>query len=350
MGKTSPQTPKQKPGGFARVLVWLVAGLLATALIAAAAAYAGWVWVNQQFEAPGPSATETTLMLPRGAGLIAISGQLEREGVVEDGRLFRLMVQIDQGERGLRAGEYRIPQGASMREIYALLREGRTLMHPVTAAEGLTTAMIVRIVQASDVLTGEITRIPAEGALLPETYMVDRGTPRQAVIDRMEAAQAELLAQAWRTRAENLPYTTPEEAIIIASIVEKETSVASERPLVASVFVNRLRRGMRLQSDPTIIYGITQGEPLGRGIRRSELDNTGNPYNTYHINGLTPTPIANPGRDSILAVINPPQSDYLFFVADGTGGHAFSASYAEHNRNVTAWRRIERERAQGTRR
>jgi len=331
------------------VLVWLAGGLLATALIAAAAAYGGWVWVNQQFEAPGPSATETTLMLPRGAGLIAIAGQLEREGVIEDARLFRLMVQIDQGERDLRAGEYRIPQAASMRDIYALLREGRTLMHPVTAAEGLTTAMIVRIVEASDVLTGEITRIPAEGALLPETYMVDRGTTRQAVIDRMEAAQDELLAQAWPNRAENLPYTTPEEAIIIASIVEKETSVASERPLVASVFVNRLRRGMRLQSDPTIIYGITGGEPLGRGIRRSELDNTNNPYNTYHINGLTPTPIANPGRDAILAVINPPQSDYLFFVADGTGGHAFSATYAEHNRNVAAWRRIERERAGGRR-
>lgn len=350
MGKAGAQNPKPKSGGFARVLVWLAGGLVATALIAAAAGYAGWVWVNQQFEAPGPSQTQTTLMLPRGAGLIAIASQLEREGVIEDARLFRLMVQIDQGERSLRAGEYRIPQGASMRDIYALLREGRTVMHPVTAAEGLTTAMIVRIVEASDVLTGEITRIPAEGALLPETYMVDRGTPRQAVIDRMEAAQAELLAQAWPGRADNLPYATPEEAIIIASIVEKETSVASERPLVASVFVNRLRRGMRLQSDPTIIYGITQGEPLGRGIRRSELDNANNPYNTYHINGLTPTPIANPGRDSILAVLNPPQTDYLFFVADGTGGHAFSATYAEHNRNVAVWRRIERERAQGTRR
>ncbi|MBI1265461.1 MAG: endolytic transglycosylase MltG [Alphaproteobacteria bacterium] len=347
MGGTSTQSPKRKSGGFARVLAWLAGGLIATALIAAGAGYAGWVWVNQQFEAPGPSATETTLMLPRGAGLIAIASQLEREGVVADGRLFRLMVQIDEGERALRAGEYRIPQGASMREVYALLREGRTLMHPVTAAEGLTTAMIVRIVEASDVLTGEITRIPAEGALLPETYMVDRGTPRQAVIDRMEAAQDELLAQAWPNRADGLPYTTPEEAIILASIVEKETGVGAERPLVASVFANRLRRGMRLQSDPTIIYGITQGEPLGRGIRRPELDNTSNPYNTYHINGLTPTPIANPGRDAILAVLNPPQTDYLFFVADGTGGHAFSASYAEHNRNVAVWRRIERERASG---
>jgi UPF0755 protein len=350
MGKTAAQNPKPKSGGFARVMAWMLGGLLAGALIAAAAGYAGWVWVNQQFEAPGPSQEQTTLMLPRGAGLIAIAGQLEREGVIEDARLFRLMVQIDQGERSLRAGEYRIPRAASMREIYALLREGRTLMHPVTAAEGLTTAMIVRIVEASDVLTGEITRIPPEGALLPETYMVDRGTPRQAVIDRMEAAQAELLAQAWPNRADNLPYTTPEEAIIIASIVEKETSVPSERPLVASVFVNRLRRGMRLQSDPTIIYGITGGEPLGRGIRRSELDNANNPYNTYHIDGLTPTPIANPGRDSILAVLNPPQTNYLFFVADGTGGHAFSATYAEHNRNVAVWRRIERERAQGTRR
>ncbi|MCC5995982.1 MAG: endolytic transglycosylase MltG [Oceanicaulis sp.] len=349
MGKTGAKNPKPKSGGFARVMAWLLGGLVATALIAAAAGFAGWVWVNQQFEAPGPAAEQTTLMLPRGAGLIAIAGQLEREGVIEDARLFRLMVQIDQGERSLRAGEYRIPQAASMREIYALLREGRTLMHPVTAAEGLTTAMIVRIVEASEVLTGEITRIPPEGALLPETYMVDRGATRQGVIDRMEAAQAELLAQAWPDRADNLPFSTPEEAIIIASIVEKETSVPSERPLVASVFVNRLRRGMRLQSDPTIIYGITGGEPLGRGIRRSELDNANNPYNTYQINGLTPTPIANPGRDSILAVLNPPETNYLFFVADGTGGHAFSATYAEHNRNVAVWRRIERERARGGR-
>ncbi|KAA5804947.1 endolytic transglycosylase MltG [Alkalicaulis satelles] len=350
MGKAPTRSDKPRSGLVARLLLWLAAGLVAAALIAAGAGYAGWVWLNQQFTAAGPAAEDTVVMLPRGSGLIAIASQLEREGVIEDARLFRVMVQIDQGERSLRAGEYRIPQAASMQDIYALLRSGRTLMHAVTAAEGLTTAMIVRVVEASDVLTGEITRIPAEGALLPETYMVDRGTPRQEVIDRMEAAQRSLLEQAWPNRADDLPFSTPEEAIIIASIVEKETGVAEERPLVASVFVNRLRRGMRLQSDPTIIYGITQGEPLGRGIRRSELDNANNPYNTYQINGLTPTPIANPGRASILAVLNPPDTNYLFFVADGTGGHAFSATYAEHNRHVAVWRRIERERAQGGRR
>jgi len=202
-------------------------------------------------------------------------------------------------------------------------------------------------VNTTEVLTGDITRLPPEGRLLPETYLVDRGTSRQAVIDRMEAAQDALIADLWPNRADDLPFDTPEEAIILASVVEKETGIAHERPLVAAVFVNRMRRGMRLQSDPTIIYGLTQGEPLGRGIRRSELDSTSNPYNTYQIDGLPPTPIANPGREAIAAVLNPPDSAYLFFVADGTGGHAFSETYAEHNRHVARWRRIERERARG---
>ena len=254
---------------------------------------------------------------------------------------------IDGGDRDLRAGEFAIPEAASMAEIYDILRSGQTIQYPVTAAEGLTTAMIIRIVEASEVMTGEITRIPAEGALLPETYLVSRGDDRQALIDRMEAAQDALLDELWSNRAENLPFDTPEEAIILASVVEKETGIAHERPMVASVFVNRLRRGMRLQSDPTIIYGITQGEPLGRGIRRSELDSTANRYNTYQIDGLPPTPISNPGRDAIAAVLNPPEGQYLYFVADGTGGHAFATSLAEHNRNVAQWRRIERERAQG---
>ncbi len=343
MAEGEPQ-PK-KPSGPGKVLAWIAGTVLALALIAAAGAFGGWVWLNNQFEAPGPAGEAETVLLPRGSGLIAIASQLEREGLIVDARLFRIMVTIDGGDRSLRAGEFAIPAQASMQEIYDILRNGETIQHPVTAAEGLTSAMIVEIVNAADVLTGEIAQAPAEGTLLPETYLVDRGTSRQAVINRMAAAQTALLDELWPNRADDLPYDTREEAIILASIVEKETGIGGERPLVAGVFVNRLRRGMRLQSDPTIIYGITQGYPLGRGIRRSELDNADNPYNTYQIDGLPPTPIANPGEAAIRAVLNPPQTDYLFFVADGTGGHAFAETYAEHNRNVAQWRRIERERA-----
>lgn len=342
------ETPKQKKSGvFGRIIAWLFGTLIALALIAALLAWGGWTWLNQQFEAEGPAGAEETVMLPRGSGLIAIADQLESEGLISDARIFRLMVTVDGGDRDLKAGEFAIPQGASMAEIYEILRDGDTIQYPITVAEGLTSAMIVRIVEASPVLTGEVTDIPAEGTLLPETYLVDRGTSRQAVLDRMAAAQDALLEELWPQRAEILPYNTMEEAITLASIVEKETGVAAERPLVAAVFLNRLRRGMMLQSDPTIIYGISQGEPLGRGIYRSELDDSANPYNTYHFVGLTPTPIANPGEASIRAVLNPPDSDYLFFVADGTGGHAFAETYAEHNRNVREWRRIERQRQAG---
>jgi len=338
--------PKPKKSRFGRVLAWLAGGLAAMLLIAAGVAYGGWMWLNQQFDADGPAGPEETVLLPRGSGLIAIASQLEREGLISDAQIFRLMVTIDGGDRLLRAGEFAVPEAASMAQIYEILRSGDTIQHPITAAEGLTSAMIVRILNEAEVLTGDIAAAPAEGTLLPETFLVDRGTPRQDLLDRMADAQIDLLDELWPSRAQGLPFETREEAIILASVIEKETGVASERPLVASVFVNRLRRGMRLQSDPTIIYGITGGEPLGRGIRRSELDNANNPYNTYQIDGLPPTPIANPGAASIRAVLNPPDTDYLFFVADGTGGHAFSETYAEHNRNVARWRRIERERAQ----
>ncbi|MEO1039476.1 MAG: endolytic transglycosylase MltG [Pseudomonadota bacterium] len=340
---SGPDAPKRKGGGLRIFLILLtVAGVLA--LAAGAALVGGYYWLQNEFTREGPASTETALLLPRGAGLIAIAGQLEREGLVSDARIFRAMVTLDGGDRSLRAGEFAIPAGASMTEIYEILRFGEFVQHPVTAAEGLTSAMIVRIVEASEMLAGAIEAVPPEGSLLPETYLVTRGTSRQAVLDRMARDQDALMDSLWSARAPNLPFSTREEAIILASIVEKETSVAEERPLVASVFVNRLRRGMRLQSDPTIIYGISQGEPLGRGIRRSELDNADNPYNTYQIDGLPPTPIANPGRASLEAILNPPETEYLFFVADGTGEHAFSRTYAEHNRNVQRWRRLERER------
>jgi len=338
--------PKAK-SGLIRILLWIVVVLFLLALMAAGSVYGAYKWMQAEFAAPGPSAEEAIILLPRGAGLISIASQLEREGLITDRRVFRAAVTLDGGEGVLRAGEYRIPEAASMAQIYEQLRVGQTVQYPVTFAEGLTSAMIVDILNATDVLTGEVTETPAEGTLLPETYLFTRGTSRQDMIDRMAAAQTELLDRLWETRAENLPFETREEAINLASVVEKETGVASERPEVAAVFVNRLRRGMRLESDPTIIYGISQGEPLGRGLRRSEIDNVDNAWNTYQIPRLPPTPIANPGSESIAAVLNPAESSALFFVADGTGGHAFADSYAQHQRNVANWRRIERQRRNG---
>ena len=336
-------TPKKR-NWFVRILVILAVLAVLAAAAAAAGLYFGHQWLQARFAEPGPTAEETVILMPRGEGLIAIAGRLEREGLITDRRIFRIAVTLDGGEGDLRAGEYAIPAGASMAEIYDILREGRTVQYPVTFAEGLTSAMIVRILNEAEHLTGDITEIPPEGSLLPETYLYTRGTSRQAILDRMHDAQQALLESLWENRAPDLPVETWEEAITLASVVEKETAVASERPEVAAVFVNRLRRGMRLESDPTIIYGITEGEPLGRGIRRSELDNADNLWNTYQHDGLPPTPIANPGAESIAAVLNPADSDALFFVADGTGGHVFSETYAEHQRNVRNWRRIERER------
>jgi len=347
-GASASKTIREGLGPM-RLFVIAIFLIGALALLAGGAVVAGYAWLGYQFNAEGPGEEDTTILLERGSSVRAIAAQLEARGLISDQRIFLAQLRIDEElgrERApMRAGEFAIPARASMAEIHDVLAYGEVIQHPVRVPEGLTSAMIVRIVEASDVLTGEIERLPAEGTLLPDTYLVDRGTSRQAVVDRMAAAQTRLLDQLWEGRDPDLPFSTREEAINLASIVEKETGIAHERPMVASVFVNRLRRGIRLQSDPTIIYGITGGEPLGRGIRRSELDDTTNPYHTYHIDGLPPTPIANPGRESIAAVLNPPQSNYLFFVADGTGGHAFATTLAEHNRNVARWRQIERERA-----
>jgi UPF0755 protein len=320
------------------------------ALLAAGAVGGGYYYLKQQFDAPGPAAEAKTILLSPGQGLIAIASTLEAQGLVANRHLFRAGVTLEGGERSLKAGEYEIPAGASMRQIFQQLAEGRVIQYTVTFAEGLTSAMIVQSLTASEVLGGEVSAVPAEGTLLPETYQVVRGASRQALLDRMAAAQTALIDRLWETRAEGLPFDTKEEAIVLASIVEKETGVPEERGRVAAVFINRLKRGMRLETDPTIIYGISQGVPLTnaagerRTLRRSEIDDASNPYNTYQIDGLPPGPICNPGADSIAAVLNPPASNDIFFVADGTGGHAFAETLAQHNRNVAAWRRIERER------
>jgi UPF0755 protein len=215
----------------------------------------------------------------------------------------------------------------------------RTVGHRITIAEGLTSDATVALVKADPVLTGDVPVVP-EGSLLPETYIFERGTTRAELLQRMHQAQEKVLADLWPKRKEGLPFMTVQDALKLASLVEKETAIAAERPHVAAVFINRLNRGMKLESDPTIIYGLTKGAPLGHALRQSELA-TPNPFSTYQIVGLPPTPICNPGRGAIAAVLNPAESDDLYFVADGSGGHVFASSFAEHARNVAQWRRLE---------
>lgn len=328
----------------------LILGLSLLVLIVLIGSVAGGLFYygKTQFEAPGPALaagqTETIYRLERGQGVSQISQELESRGLIRNALIFQLGVRLLEADSDLKAGEYAIPASASMAEIMDILREGKSILYKLTVPEGLTSKQAMRLVAAHEILQGELSEadIPEEGAILPETYLFLRGTTRQEIIARMRQAHDEVLDELWANRAPDLPIDTPEDAVILASIVEKETGLAEERPLVAGVFVNRLKKGMRLESDPTIIYGLTEGEPLGRGLRQSELKKV-TPYNTYEIDGLPPTPIANPGRESLAAVLNPPETKALFFVADGTGGHAFAETYSEHRRNVAAWRRIERE-------
>jgi UPF0755 protein len=281
------------------------------------------------------------VQVPKGAGLKDTSRLLALHGAIDNEFIFRLGARYRREDRAMRYGEYRIPAGTSMEEVLAMLVEGRTVGHKVTVPEGLTSFQIVELLRGSEFLTGEIVDVPAEGSLAAETYTVERNQSRSEVLKQMAELQAAVLAEAWEKRLPDLPLASPEEVLVLASIVEKETGVAEERARVASVFINRLKRGMKLQSDPTVVYGITGGKgPLGRGLRRSELDRE-TPYNTYVIDGLPPTPIASPGRSAIMAVVNPEETGFLYFVADGTGGHVFAETLQEHNRNVEKWRTIE---------
>lgn len=315
-------------------------------LMGAAAGTGLFIWGKSEFEASGPRARagdETLVVLPHGTGLKTIAAKLESGGAITNARIFEFGVRIRGDSVKLKAGEYSIPSRASMVEVAELLKSGKSILYRFTAAEGLTSAQIVRLVEADGILSGDVTLTPAEGTLLPETYLFQRGTTRDEILVEMTDAMTRALVPLWEDRADELPFDSMQDAVTLASIVEKETGIAAERPRIAAVFVNRLDRGMRLQSDPTIIYGLNGGEPLGRGIRQSELRGK-TAYNTYHINGLPPTPIANPGLDALKAVMNPPQSNELFFVADGTGGHVFASSSRQHERNVAKWRRVERER------
>ena len=296
---------------------------------------------KREFAAPGPLEEEVVVFLPKGANLKDTSRLLKLNGAIDNEFLFRIGARYREDERAIKYGEYRIPARASMDQILAMLVEGDTIQHRVTVVEGMTSHAVVERLRQNEVLTGEVGEMPPEGSLAPDTYFVERNQSRSEVLKRMIAGQEARLAAAWEQRHPDLSLKSPEEVLILASIVEKETGVPEERARVASVFLNRLRRGMRLQSDPTVVYGVTAGkEALGRGLRRSELDGR-TPYNTYVGGGLPPTPIANPGLDAIRAVVNPEETDFLYFVADGTGGHVFARSLSEHNRNVAKWRLIE---------
>ena len=320
----------------------LVYGALVFLVLAIAGGGLTALWAYNAFERPGPLGEETTVVFPTGVSLNGIAAQLAEAGVIERPWLFKLGVRISGAARELRAGEFAFAAGISARGVMEALVEGRTVVRRITVPEGWMTFQIVELVAAADGLEGEVPDGVAEGALLPETYYFSLGESRAEVTGRMAAAMRDAVAELWPGRAEGLPFDTPEAAVILASIVEKETGFSGERAHIAGVFINRLRKGMRLQSDPTVIYAITKGlSQLDRPIRRSELERN-DPYNTYVIYGLPPTPIASPGRAALEAVLNPLATKDLYFVADGSGGHVFARTLAEHNRNVAKWRQIEK--------
>lgn len=335
-------------GGFFSFLFWI-------AVLLGAVAIFGFFFFTSAVSRPGPFAEPRPFVVERGSSGAAIAEKLEAEGFISDAMLFRLANRM-RGASSLQAGEYEIPAHASVQQIVELMTSGDALQHAITFPEGITIAAVMRIIEESEVLSGEMPEAPPEGSILPDTYHVERGMTRAALLQQMREAHDRAVTEIWASRQPNLPLETPEDLVNLASIVERETGVASERPLVAAVFVNRLRRPMRLETDPTIIYGVCLRHPdrcrdgrlvdargNRRTIRQSEIEmNTG--YNTYRIDGLPPTPIANPGRAALEATANPAQSNALFFVADGTGGHVFASTLAEHQANVARWREIEAER------
>lgn len=368
-------------------------------LVAAAGALA---WGKRQYEGPGPLTEAICLRVEPGTTMRKVADKLAGQGAISSAYLFRVGADYEDRSAALKAGSYLVQPGSSMQSIVATITQGgastcgtevnyrigiasaelvvreldpatqdyvEVAQHDpaageppaavakalgeadtrlrVTLAEGVTSWQVVDALSRAPFLTGAVKDLPAEGTLAPDSYEVAAGSARADLLSRMIAAQDQRLSEAWAARAEGLPYKTPEEALVMASIVEKETGIPEERARVASVFLNRLADGMKLQTDPTVIYGITKGQGvMGRGLRQSEL-RAKTPYNTYVIDGLPPTPIANPGAESIRAALNPETTKYLYFVADGTGGHAFAETLAEHNRNVEAWRAIEAEQGQG---
>jgi UPF0755 protein len=319
-----------------RVLL-AIGALVALAGLAAAGLFA-WSW--RDYVRPGPAIADAQLVLPKGAGLDEIAARLQRGGVIRHATTFKAAAQLSGAARQLKAGEYRFPAGLSMREAIDQMRRGETVVRRLTLPEGLTSAEAVRLVVEAEGLEGDAGPPPPEGSLLPETYHYSWGDGRAALLARMRQAMTATLATLWEKRPADCPLASPAELVTLASIVEKETAVPAERPRVAAVFANRLRLGMKLQSDPTVAYGLAQGKgPLGRELTRADLQ-AAHPWNTYAHAGLPPGPIANPGRASLEATLRPERTNALYFVADGAGGHAFAETLDEHNRNVRRWRRL----------
>lgn len=329
-----------RPHFFLSVLSFL---LLSAAGLASAIGYGAYLYLS-----PGPLEAPQLVLVERGSGVSKIAKTLEEEKVVRHALLFKIAARLTGLHGSLKAGEYQFPGHISVAEALLMLHEGDVFDRKVTIPEGLTSYQIVQILAGVDALQGEAPEIPPEGSLLPETYRFVTGDTKAGKLGEMQSAMNAVLAELWPARAKDLPFETKEQAVVLASIVEKETAVSSERARIAGVFVNRLKRGIPLQTDPSVIYALTKGKvkndgqgPLGRRLLLKDLK-IDSPYNTYKYAGLPPGPIANPGRASLEATLHPEGHDYVYFVADGTGGHVFAKSLAEHNRNVLKWRKIRR--------
>jgi UPF0755 protein len=358
-GRISPRSageflqPERVPGPPPRArkirhpLVVVMNFLLTVAIIGLLGTGAAAIYAKVQFSRPGSLEEPRSVVIAEGSSAATVAELLQRHGIISNGWVFRAGVRLAGQGHNLKAGEYLIPAHASMQSIMESMVLGKSILYSVTLPEGLTSQQIVARLQADETLVGEIADMPPEGSLLPDTYKYTRGDTRQNIINRMRRERDRVLTEVWSRRVEGLPVSTPEELVILASIVEKETAISDERSRVAAVFINRMKRKMRLQSDPTVIYGIYggKGKPSDKPITRSDLDQL-NAYNTYQIDGLPPGPIANPGRASLEAVANPSRTADLYFVADGTGGHAFAETYEDHRRNVARWRTLEAKRRQ----
>ncbi|MFC1458721.1 endolytic transglycosylase MltG [Microvirga arabica] len=327
-----------------RGMLSLLSGLLTLLVAVAIAGIFGFSMLQQEVTADGPLQSDKVVVIPRNTGTGEIAQILKQEGVIEQPLLFQAYAYMNRQRGQLKAGEFQFKAGTSVEEAIDTLIQGRAILHTVSVPEGLTSEQVLARLYEHEILTGDVTETPREGSLLPDTYKFERGTTRQQIINTMQAAQRQAIEQIWQRRSPELPIKSPQELVILASIVEKETGRADERTRVAGVFINRLMKRMRLQSDPTIVYGLVGGKgTLGRGILRSEIE-AATPYNTYVIEGLPPGPIANPGRAALEAVANPSRTKDLYFVADGSGGHAFAETYEQHQRNVARWRQIEKSR------
>jgi UPF0755 protein len=330
-----PTGRKKRPGLEA------FSGFLTFLLILGVISGFGLVLANHNLKQPGPLASDKVVLIAQGADVPDIIEQLQTQGVIESPALFNLALFVEGNRSKLKAGEYQFKQNASLQDVIDTMVQGKSILHMITIPEGLTSQQIVDRLRDDEVLAGDVHETPREGSLLPETYKFQRGASRDQLLQKMARDQKQLLDEIWKRRSADLPITSPYEMVTLASIVEKETGKADERPRVAGVFINRLRKHMRLQSDPTIVYGIVGGQgALGRPLSRAEIDKP-TAYNTYQIDGLPPGPIANPGRAALEAVANPSRTRELYFVADGTGGHVFADSLDSHNRNVQHWRQIE---------